>query len=109
MLWLGAALLALGTAACSSSTSSNPSDEGVEPGAVDIDDPGGEPDIAEPTGSDPVAGGPTCGFDPEQQGKIPGRHVKNFGLKTYENEAYWLHQNCGTDKKVVWLILATGW
>ncbi|MFT7623732.1 MAG: hypothetical protein ACI9WU_002915 [Myxococcota bacterium] len=60
----------------------------------------------------PIEAGPECGFNADQQGKILGRHIKNFGLKTYEGNPYWLHGNCGhteTPKKAVWVILATGW
>ena len=50
-----------------------------------------------------------CQFDELQQGKDLGNHVKNFAMKTTENCAYWMHQNCGTEKKVIWMILGTGW
>lgn len=56
----------------------------------------------------PVAGGATCQYDESQKGQIEGKSIENFGLKTYEGEPYWLHENCGK-KKAVWIILATGW
>ena len=58
---------------------------------------------------EPVQGGQECGFDAEKVGKVVGAHVDNFGLKTFEGEPYWLHENCGTEKKVVWVVLSTGW
>ena len=50
-----------------------------------------------------------CGFDLEKQGKQVGDHVKNFGLKSWEKCAHYLHQDCGGNTKVIWLILSTGW
>ena len=50
-----------------------------------------------------------CQFDDQNQGKDIGNHVKNFGMKNYEGCPYWMHQNCGTEKKVIWMILSTGW
>ena len=52
---------------------------------------------------------PGCAFDEEQAGKIVGKHIANFGALDVNQEAYYLHDNCGDDKKVVWVILATGW
>jgi hypothetical protein len=60
-------------------------------------------------------GGASCGFDAEQKGKVLNKHIKNFGLKKcLDNceecqEPHWLHQDCGTETKVIWMILATGW
>jgi thiol-disulfide isomerase/thioredoxin len=56
----------------------------------------------------PQDGTELCAFDPEKAGKDVGGSIENFGLKTYQGDAYWLHQNCGTDKKIIWIILATG-
>jgi len=56
----------------------------------------------------PQDGTELCAFDSENIGKEVGGAIENFGLKTYQGDAYWLHQNCGTDKKVIWIILATG-
>ena len=50
-----------------------------------------------------------CQFDTAQQGKDIGNHIKNFGMKKHDSCPYWMHQNCGTDKKVIWMILGTGW
>lgn len=50
-----------------------------------------------------------CLFDTLEQGKDLGNHVKNFGMKAHDSCPYWMHQNCGTDKKVIWMILGTGW
>jgi len=51
----------------------------------------------------------SCGFDAEKQGKLVGDHIKNFGVKTWEQCLHYLHQDCGGDTKVVWLVLSTGW
>ncbi len=72
-------------------------------------------DAAIDTGSDPVntftpvEGGPTCEYNAELKGKDVGEHIKNFGLKMPDDTFYWMHQACGYDKKVVWVILATGY
>jgi hypothetical protein len=58
---------------------------------------------------DGKSGTELCLFDVESQGKDLGNHVKNFGMKTHEGCPYWMHQNCGGDKKVIWMILSTGW
>ncbi len=50
-----------------------------------------------------------CGFDSSKQGKSVGDHVKNYGLKTWEKCAHYLHQDCGGETKAIWLILSTGW
>ncbi len=52
---------------------------------------------------------PGCAFDKENVGKIVGKHIDNFGALDVNQEAYYLHDNCGDDKKVVWVILSTGW
>jgi len=77
---------------------------------------GNEPDTSNPNtpkpGVCPAAQPDTpsgCGFDVEKQGKQVGDHVKNFGLKTWEQCAHYLHQDCGGDTKAIWLILSTGW
>lgn len=57
----------------------------------------------------PAGGGEGCQFDKAKQGKIVGKEVKNFGLKTYLNENYFLHDNNCGKKKIVWILLATGW
>ena len=57
----------------------------------------------------PIDGTELCEFDAGNIGKEVGKSIENFGLKTYQGDAYWLHQNCGTDTKVVWMILGTGW
>lgn len=70
---------------------------GTDDPVIDPDDPG------------PVH--TACGYDDAQRGKVVGKHIKNFGLKTWEGDSYWLHQaNCGQpETKVVWVVLATGW
>jgi len=50
-----------------------------------------------------------CAFDSAQEGKSIGKHVKNFGMLTHDNCPYWLHQDCGTETKLLWMILSTGW
>ena len=42
----------------------------------------------------PQDGTELCAFDPEKAGKDVGGSIENFGLKTYQGDAYWLHQNC---------------
>ena len=91
---------------------------GVEEGSLaactlPLDD---EPDT---TGTGPVLPGNcappkkntpgSCGYDESQKGKLVGDHIKNFGVKTWEQCAHYLHQDCGGDTKVVWLVLSTGW
>jgi|GEM_PF-6099120 hypothetical protein len=51
----------------------------------------------------------SCGYDESLKGKLVGDHIKNFGVKTWEQCAHYLHQDCGGDTKVVWLVLSTGW
>jgi hypothetical protein len=55
------------------------------------------------------AGTEFCAFDSGQEGKSIGKHVKNFGMKTHEGCPYYLHQDCGTETKLIWMILSTGW
>jgi len=50
-----------------------------------------------------------CGYDLEKKGKLVGDHIKNFGLKTWEQCAHYLHQDCNPDTKIIWLVLSTGW
>jgi hypothetical protein len=56
-----------------------------------------------------INGTALCEFDESKVGKNVGDHVKNFAMKTGEGCPYWLHQSCGTEKKVIWMLLATGW
>jgi hypothetical protein len=59
---------------------------------------------------DPENPNPLCGYIADNEGGEVGDHIKDFGLKTYLGENYWLHQNCGNgNTKAVWIILATGW
>ncbi len=125
LAWLGAAVLAIATIACSSEVApkkdgdpavdgeadgnADTNADGQADGTADSNADGTADSNVDPSQFDPKVGGPDCGFDEDQQGKIIGKHIKNFGLKTAQKEAYWLHSSCGTDKKVVWLILGTGW
>jgi hypothetical protein len=67
------------------------------------------PDVPAVDPNTPVTGGPNCGFDTEMEGRNLGDQIKNFGLKTYLDDPYWLHQNCDAEKKLIWIVLATGW
>ena len=58
---------------------------------------------------DGQSGTELCLYDDAEKGKLLGNHVGNFAMKTPEDCPYWMHQNCGTDKKVIWMILSTGW
>jgi thiol-disulfide isomerase/thioredoxin len=52
-----------------------------------------------------------CAFSADLQGTAVGDHIKNFSLKTVDNEEYNLHsQNCGQPQKAaLYVILGTGW
>lgn len=64
---------------------------------------------AETGPTEPFTLGPTCAIDPDKYGRKIGDTVNNITLLTYQGERYDLHANCGYDKKVVWLVLGTGW
>jgi hypothetical protein len=57
----------------------------------------------------PFAGGPECGFDSARQGKEVGDHIGNLGLPDQYLHKKWLHKQCGTDTKALWIIAAAAW
>ncbi len=108
---LAGAVLALGVLSLALGCESEGADNGTpDPGGSDpgtVADAGGGVDAG-----DPNATGPACGFDPAKAGMKIGDHIENFPLMSLEGGEfvrYDLHRNCGKDKKVVWMILATGW
>lgn len=119
LMWIVAALLLV---SCSSSSGTGGTD-GTDSGDTSATDATDATDESAATGDGadgvdgadadaaevlPKDGTEFCGFNADAAGKEVGASIENFGLKTYQGDAYWLHQNCGTDKKVVWIILATG-
>ena len=50
-----------------------------------------------------------CAFDPELEGKGPGRQIANFPLQVWNGDRFDFHQNCGGGTKAVWVFLSTGW
>jgi len=50
-----------------------------------------------------------CGLDLESLGKDIGDIVGNFALPDQDGQSYELYDNCATDKKAIWIVLAAGW
>jgi len=63
----------------------------------------------ETTNSGPYTLGPDCNIDESNFGKKIGNTIDNITLALFTGERYDLHANCGYDKKVVWVVLGTGW
>jgi hypothetical protein len=53
--------------------------------------------------------GQDCDLDQEKLGKEIGDLVGNFALPDQDGQTYELYDNCGTDKKAIWIVLAAGW
>ena len=52
---------------------------------------------------------PTCGFDKTKQGRTEGTHIADFELEDAFDKPHRLHDDCGTEKKAIWIVLAAGW
>ena len=63
---------------------------------------GGDGTILNPSDQD-------CGLDLESLGKDIGDIVGNFALPDQDGQTYELYDNCATDKKAIWIVLAAGW
>ncbi len=99
----------LGTALLFCFTVLTACDGDTEP-APPLDPPATDTAVAEDTGpTEPFTLGPNCAIDESKYGKKIGDTIGNITLLTYEGERYDLHANCGHDKKVVWMVLGTGW
>lgn len=115
--WAAVGLLTL---ACASEGGTNSATDTDKTGAANATDSTDQVDSTDPVDNtddgstdatsvkdpDTPAG---CAYDAEKKGKIVGKHIDNFGALDVAQEAYYLHDNCGDEKKVVWVILATGW
>ncbi len=107
-------VLVWGVLSCTSqgNTRSGTEDDPAAAGtAASVDEPGpGETDETGKTDEPfvPTEGGEGCQFDEEKIGNIVGKHIDNYTLKTYQGDAYSIHQECGK-KKALWVILSTGW
>jgi len=68
-------------------------------------------DVTDPSGINPTgtSQGGDCGLDLAQMGKEIGDVVGNFALPDQDGQTYELHDNCNTEKKAIWIVLAAGW